>query len=154
MQRLRGQGSADLTGGKSLWWAGHAEALRWEGEGGFEEGGVRVVRGRGGEVRPEEVTGARLGGALLGLSLGEGLAASLASGLQLSTPEAGPAPEATCPSLLMHPVTDRGGCRSPGVPPVWANSDGPFWLRGSLLDPPCGLGPPPAQPSPPPRYFH
>ena len=60
-----------------------AEALRWEGEGGFEEGGGQggERQGRRGEAR--EVTGARLGGALLGLSLGEGVAASLASGLQL-----------------------------------------------------------------------
>ena len=88
-----------IAGGKVLQ-AGRsarAEALRWEGKGGFEEGGGQggQRQGRRGEVR--EVMGARLGGALLGLSLGEGRAVSLASGLQLPTPGMGQPQKATLP---------------------------------------------------------
>lgn len=94
----------DIAGGKALQ-AGRsarAEALRWEGEGGFEEGGGQggQRQERTGEVR--EVMGARLGGALLGLSLGEGLAVSLASGLQLSTPGMGQPQRTTLPFLAVY----------------------------------------------------
>ena len=88
-------------------------------EAGAERGGQRGDGGQGGWG----FVGTLLGGRPCGVA---GLWPSVVN------PRDGPAPEGhlalpCCP----HPVTDNSRCRGLVIPPVRANSGGPFWLRGS-----------------------